>query len=355
MSWLTSKGPSGVGLAAGDGAAGGAANLGSILGRIATEEARQIILQVREALQNLDQVGNLSAKAASGLGRALNELNSLVSQQRQLTVDIQEAMTLRVEGEGGDVSMENFSRSIIQTLDHLVENILETSTASMQLVEEIEDIQGRSRKMETVLQELSEIASKTHLLALNASIEAAHARKYGAGFAIVAGEVSSLADRSARLNDTIQEHLAGTHQALENTENQIHRIATKDLSLFLTSKGQSASLMGALESSNLKVGQLVAQAEVNAKEVQTRIHEVVKSLQFEDLVRQSLGTASNHLEHLLARAAVWEKAAGRFKQGDSPELVLPELEESLTQADSTFSPKRAVHHDTLDAGDVELF
>ncbi len=353
MSWLTSKGPSGVGLATPDSA--GASGIGSTLGRIASEEARQITLQIREALQNLDQVGNLSAKAASGLGRALNELNTLVSQQRQLTVEIQQAMTLRVEGEDGDVSMENFSKSIVQTLDHLVENILETSTASMQLVEEIEDIQGRSRKMETVLQELSEIASKTHLLALNASIEAAHARKYGAGFAIVAGEVSSLADRSARLNDTIQEHLAGTHQALENTENQIHRIATKDLSLFLTSKGQSASLMGALETSNTKVAQLVTQAEVNAKEVQARIHEVVKSLQFEDLVRQSLGTAAVHLEHLLNRAEAWEKAAVRFKQGDSPEQVLPELEESLKQADSAFNPKRAVHHDTLDAGDVELF
>jgi methyl-accepting chemotaxis protein len=209
--------------------------------------------------------------------------------------------------------------------------------------------------MEQVLQELSEIASKTHLLALNASIEAAHARKYGAGFAIVAGEVSSLADRSARLNDAIQEHLGGTRQALENTESQIHRIATKDLSLFLTSKGQSASLMGAMETSNSKVADLVVKAEVNAGEVQARIHEVVKSLQFEDLVRQALGTAASHLEHLLSRVAAWEQAARRFKEGESPERVLPELEETLLQADAAFNPKRAVHHDTLDAGDVELF
>lgn len=354
MSWLGSKGSPAVGLAPMEGAVG-SPSLGTILGRIATEEARQIKLQVREALENLDQVGRLSSQAATGLGKALHELNDLVAQQRQLTVDIQHAMTLRIEGEHGEVSIENFSKSITHTLDRLVENILETSTASMQLVEEIEDIQARSRKMEVVLQELSEIASKTHLLALNASIEAAHARKYGAGFAIVAGEVSSLADRSARLNDAIQEHLGGTHQALANTETQIHRIATKDLSLFLTSKGQSANLMGALEVSNLKVAELVVQAEVNAKEVQGRIHEVVKSLQFEDLVRQSLGTAAAHLEHLLSRAGAWEKASSRFKQGDPPDLVLPELEDSLAQADAAFTPKRAVHHDTLDAGDVELF
>jgi methyl-accepting chemotaxis protein len=354
MSWLGSKSSGSQELAVGGGMPPNP-GLGHLLGRIAEGEARQIILQVREAVQNLDQVGSLSSKAATGLGRALNELNSLVAQQRQLTVDIQEAMTLRIEGEHGEVSMENFSKSIIQTLDHLVENILETSTASMQLVEEIEDIQARSRKMEQVLQELSEIASKTHLLALNASIEAAHARKYGAGFAIVAGEVSSLADRSARLNDAIQEHLGGTRQALENTETQIHRIATKDLSLFLSSKGQSTALMGAMEKSNLAVADLVAQAEVNAKEVQSRIHEVVKSLQFEDLVRQALATATAHMQHLVQRAECWEAAAARFRAGDSMESVLPELEESLNSADAAFNPKRAVHHDNLDAGDVELF
>ncbi|HJV22659.1 MAG TPA: methyl-accepting chemotaxis protein [Holophagaceae bacterium] len=352
MSWLSAK-AAGQGVVLDEGAAGAA--VAAILGRVAAEEARQIQLQIREALHNLEQVGSLSSKAADGLGRALHELNDLVAQQRQLTVEIQDAMTLRVEGEHGDVSMENFSKSIIQTLDHLVENILETSTASMQLVEEIEDIQVRSRKMEQVLQDLSEIASKTHLLALNASIEAAHARKYGAGFAIVAGEVSSLADRSARLNDTIQEHLVGTHQALQNTETQIHRIATKDLSLFLSSKGQSASLMGVLEASNLKVAGLVTRAEVNAQEVQVRIHEVVKSLQFEDLVRQSLGTAYAHLEHLLHRAGAWEKAGSRLKAGDPPVDVLPELEKTLAEADAAFNPKRAVHHDNLDAGDVELF
>ncbi|HJV90084.1 MAG TPA: methyl-accepting chemotaxis protein [Holophagaceae bacterium] len=351
MSWLSAKAPA---TGTPDRGAPSAA-LAATLARVAEAEAGQIQVQIREALQNLEQVGSLSSKAADGLGRALHELNDLVAQQRQLTVDIQDGMTLRLEGDHGDVSMENFSKSITQTLDHLVENILETSTASMQLVEEIEDIQMRSRKMEQVLQDLSEIASKTHLLALNASIEAAHARKYGAGFAIVAGEVSSLADRSARLNDTIQEHLVGTHQALQNTETQIHRIATKDLSLFLSSKGQSASLMGALEVSNLKVADLVARAEVNAREVQVRIHEVVKSLQFEDLVRQSLGTAFAHLEHLLDRASAWEKAAARLKAGHGPDEVFSELEETLREADAAFNPKRAVHHDNLDAGDVELF
>jgi len=60
----------------------------------------------------------------------------------------------------------------------------------MQLVGEIEDIRGRSERMEGMLGELSEIAGRTHLLSLNASIEEAHARQAGAGFAAVAGGVA---------------------------------------------------------------------------------------------------------------------------------------------------------------------
>lgn len=354
MSWLNATETAGTTTAEGPGSGGDAA-LRPLLARVAASEAAHLETQAQATLSNLTQVLALNTEAAHTLGSSLRSLSALVAEQHHLTLSIQDAMTLRLEGETGDVSMDHFSKSITHTMDQLVENILSTSTASMQLVEEIEDIQSRSRKMENVLQELSEIASKTHLLALNASIEAAHARKYGAGFAIVAGEVSSLADRSARLNDAIQEHLGGTRQALENTETQIHKIATKDLSLFLSSKGQSASLVKAMEVSNTRVGGLVIQAEANAKEVRARIDDLVRSLQFEDLVRQALGTATLHLEHLMARGREWEKAASRLQAGEEPGGVLTAMEAAHSEADDAFAPKRVVHHENLDAGDVELF
>lgn len=94
---------------------------------------------------------------------------------------------------------------------------------------QITELEATVEEIESIVTLIDEIAERTNILALNASIEAAHAGEAGDGFAVVANEVKQLAERAHDQTDEIESQVdsIGTHaeRSTDSLEELNHKIS----------------------------------------------------------------------------------------------------------------------------------
>jgi methyl-accepting chemotaxis protein/methyl-accepting chemotaxis protein-1 (serine sensor receptor) len=100
--------------------------------------------------------------------------------------------------------------------------VTSSNRALTDMVGSMNSIRQSSDKVSQIIKTIDEIAFQTNILALNAAVEAARAGEAGMGFAVVANEVRSLAQRSAQAaRDTatlIQASIANTQEGSTKVE-----------------------------------------------------------------------------------------------------------------------------------------
>ena len=127
--------------------------------------------------------------------RQIRELSRISARLSQIFIH-QTADTVEAKD-----NIVRISARVNQEVDVMVGAVQLVNTANTN----ISKLADSSKEIGLVIKMIGNIAGKTNLLALNASIEAASAGEAGVGFAVVAGEVKDLAHQTAKASEEIND------------------------------------------------------------------------------------------------------------------------------------------------------
>ena len=147
------------------------------------EQADQVALAAQE-------VSKVSQSLADG---AVNQNDSIQELQQKIMLTLEE-----------NTKVDTFVKEVRKSSDDTNRSVEYTKEQMDKAVLAMKDISNASEEIKTIVNALDSITSETSLLSLNASIEAARAGEAGRGFAIVAENVSKLAEESSKSTDIIR-------------------------------------------------------------------------------------------------------------------------------------------------------
>ncbi len=183
------------------------------------EQANKLLDLSRQMANAADQVRSATVHINSAMGQvaqgAESQNDHVTRTHDALSALLKHIDEVNAEAGRGAAEAEEASQSI-QAGTQALETTLSDTTALRDSVTQTAETVGRlgehSKRIDVIIKIIGSIAFQVRLLGLNAAIEAAHAGKYGAGFLVVAGEIRSLAERTAEATKEIT-LLVGTVQS----------------------------------------------------------------------------------------------------------------------------------------------
>ena len=271
---------------------------------------------VTQIARAAEQLSAVTEQTSAGVNSQKIETDQVATAMNEMAATVLEVARNAEEASEAAVAADQQAREGDKVVGQAIAQIERLATEVGNSTEAMGHLKRESDKIGSVLDVIKSVAQQTNLLALNAAIEAARAGEAGRGFAVVADEVRSLALRTQKSTEEIEELIVG----LQSGTQQVATIMDNsrgltDSSVELTRSAGSAlanitRTVSTIQAMNAQIATAAEQQSAVAEEVNRSV------LNVRDISEQTAAaseeTASSSTE--LARLGIHlQTLVGRFQ------------------------------------------
>jgi len=261
-------------------------------------------------LVSVSELSSVSHQFKTNLSTQAEKTNIIASSAEEMSVtiaDIAKNTSTIFEASKTTADISKKGQDMTVKTSEEIKGIEELSSTLAEIMGILEE---RAKAIEGVLVLIRDIAEQTNLLALNATIEAARAGEHGKSFAVVAGEIRKLAEKTNQSTDEIGGMIKQIQSAVSETKRAVDEINER------VKSGVNLSI---------ETTQILKDITTKAEELEERIHQVATATEemakVSEQMSQDINTiaqASNEmtqgLERVISSVEKMSKETAKLKE-----------------------------------------
>ncbi|WP_311079157.1 methyl-accepting chemotaxis protein [Paenibacillus polymyxa] len=275
----------------------------------------QDIDQHNEAMKEIvTQVSTSTEELAIGSQKIAEDLSSTVGvvdeMQQKFESNLLETTQSTAYSEDALRVIEQGTRVMSDQLRIVAEN----RSAMSEVEQTVKELEANAAEITTMTGYVSEIASQTSLLSLNASIEAARAGEAGKGFAVVANEVKKLANQSESAVKKIYTAVDGITQAMDKVKTSVAQSQElfREQEKATSSTGESfTEISGKVQQIASQVSKLSTDMDVS-RELSVQVQQAIENISA--ITQQSAAGSEEITASTVEQKRSFEESAEKVKE-----------------------------------------